>query len=202
MVQTHHWKRLSGAGAAALLITGSLALVMQALVLRGDMELGAIDDYEPIDIWMDDKGVDTPVTKRSLPVKEVVAPRPTYDPTIPRTNTSEAPFLVERPTVTASEEPVLTAFPDVGSYPKFRVQHEWPRRALDQGISGWVIVGFTITATGAVTDAQIIDSSHGMFESKALKAVGSYNYEPTVLNGKVIPTSGQTIRLVWQISDS
>lgn len=44
MVQTHYWKRLSGAGAAALLITGSLALVMQALVLRGDMELGAIDD--------------------------------------------------------------------------------------------------------------------------------------------------------------
>jgi hypothetical protein len=43
MNPTHYWKRLSGAGAAALLITGSLALVMQALVLRGDMELGVID---------------------------------------------------------------------------------------------------------------------------------------------------------------
>jgi NifU-like protein involved in Fe-S cluster formation len=41
-----------------------------------------------------------------------------------------------------------------------------------------------------------------MFERKALKAVGSYKYEPTVVNGSAIPTCGQTIRLVWQISDS
>jgi len=202
MNPTHYWKRLSGAGAAALLITGSLALVMQALVLRGDMELGVIDDYMPIDIWMEDEGVEKPETTRKLPEKMEVLPIPKVGPVPPTIGDPGGAVAIERVEPTGPTKPVIDGFGDKGSYPKFRVQHEWPRRALDQGISGWVIVGFTITATGAVTDAQVIDSSHRMFERKALKAVGSYKYEPTVVNGSAIPTSRQTIRLVWQISDS
>jgi len=91
---------------------------------------------------------------------------------------------------------------DRGAYPKFRIQHQWPRRALDQGISGWVTIGFTITRAGSVREAYVIESSHKMFERNGLEAVSAYKYEPTIVQGRPIESSGQTVRVVWEITGS
>ena len=129
-----------------------------------------------------------------------VPPMVSVDPADPNPG---AQFIPEtsgaRPTI---GDPVLGGMNDRGAYPKFRIQHQWPRRALDQGISGWVTIGFTITRAGSVREAYVIESSHKMFERNGLEAVSAYKYEPTIVQGRPIESSGQTVRVVWEITGS
>ena len=83
-----------------------------------------------------------------------------------------------------------------GAYPRFRVQPQFPARAPANG--GCVVVGFTITATGSVANAAVLDTSSRKFNTNALKAVNQFKYEPWISNGRPMATPNQSIRLVFQ----
>jgi len=187
------------AGAGAIAVTVTLVFIMQALVLRGELVLNAdVPVFDP-DIWMEDEMPE--------PMRE-----PTILPPLPKvleeTTHQLPPIDPIGPTVTYLPPPTSlpSAFGDIvqldrSAYVKIRTQHQWPSRAIDQGISGWAVLGFTIAATGGVRDAYVIDSSQKMFESAGLKAVQAYKYEPAMSRGKRIATTGQTVRLSWEITD-
>jgi periplasmic protein TonB len=194
------YPRMLAAGGGAIFITACLVFIMQALVLRGDVVLQEEATIPDLDIWMEDKAPELRPDRVVPVLTPIVAVPPMVRPPIadPRPNDGMG-FEPEGVRPTAGE-PDISFIENRGAYPKFRIQHQWPRRALDQGISGWVTIGFTISTTGSVKDAHVIGSSHRMFERKGLDAVEAYKYEPTIVQSRPLESPGQTIRVVWEIT--
>lgn len=78
-----------------------------------------------------------------------------------------------------------------GDYlPIVKVEPVYPRRAQERGIEGYVLLSFTVTPTGAVSDPVIIESEpKGVFDDAASRAVLRFKYKPRVENGKPIAVS-------------
>lgn len=71
-----------------------------------------------------------------------------------------------------------------------KVKPAYPVSALLQGIEGYVIVEYDVTAAGTVRDAWVIESSDQLFDDVALAAVSQYLYKPRMLNGMPQETKG------------
>src|SRR6202012_1225832 len=73
-----------------------------------------------------------------------------------------------------------------GEYlPIVKVAPMYPESAAERGIEGYVLLGFTVTGTGATADPVVIESQpSGIFDDAARKAVLKFKYKPRVENGK------------------
>jgi protein TonB len=79
--------------------------------------------------------------------------------------------------------------------PLVRVPPEYPAIESTRGTEGWVQVQFSITATGSVHDAFVVDASpKGVFDAAALKAIGRWRYNPKIESGVAVERVGwQTV---------
>ncbi len=85
--------------------------------------------------------------------------------------------------------------------PLVRVDPEYPPRARQQGIEGWVEVEFTISPVGTVQDAVVIASKPTfVFDRAALRAIRKWRYNPKVEDGSPIARPGIQVRLRFEIS--
>lgn len=79
------------------------------------------------------------------------------------------------------------------------VAPRYPRSAQRRNINGWVDIGFTVTATGSVTDLEIIDSMPGaVFDDAATEAVEQWRFEPVVEDGRAV-AKRVTVRMSFNI---
>jgi len=84
--------------------------------------------------------------------------------------------------------------------PLVRIEPQYPNRAANRGIEGWVLVQFTITPAGTVKDAAVVDAApKGYFEEAALKAIGRWRYNPKVEGGVAVERRGIQVVLRFQI---
>jgi protein TonB len=89
---------------------------------------------------------------------------------------------------------------DRDTMPLVRINPDYPPRAQNRGIEGWVLIEFTITAAGTVRDARVIDASpRGYFEEAALKAIGRWRYNPKVQEGVAVERVGVRVRLSFNM---
>jgi protein TonB len=105
-----------------------------------------------------------------------------------------------------------------GEYlPIVKVQPQYPRRALSRGMSGWVIVEFTVTSLGTVADPFIVsncgwiknprnegecfDSPNSVFNSAAMKAALKFKYKPKVIDGDPVETAGVQNKITFELVD-
>ena len=103
-----------------------------------------------------------------------------------------------------------------GEYlPIVKVQPQYPRRALSRGMSGWVIVEFTVTAQGTVSGPFIVsncgwiknarnegkceDSPNSVFDSAAMKAALKFKYKPKVIDGDPVATAGVQNKISFEL---
>jgi protein TonB len=108
------------------------------------------------------------------------------------------------PTVDASSamsKMKMTAGSDRDIIPLVRINPDYPPRALSRGIQGWVIVQFTISATGTVKDPKVVDSSNSIFDDAALKAIARWRYNPKVEEGVAVERVGVQTKLVFQLEN-
>lgn len=89
-----------------------------------------------------------------------------------------------------------------GEYlPIVKVAPVYPRRALQRGIEGFVIVEFTVSPTGAVVDPIVIEAQPAnIFEQAALDAAKKFKYKPRVINGEATSVSGVQNRITFKIN--
>lgn len=79
---------------------------------------------------------------------------------------------------------------------------EYPQRALARGLEGWVLVSFTIAASGAVTDPMVVDADPaGVFDAAALRAVMRYRYRPQIVAGVPTATPGMLLRIYFELEN-
>jgi protein TonB len=94
----------------------------------------------------------------------------------------------------------MTAGSDRDVIPLVRINPDYPPRAQQRGIEGYVIVQFTITATGTVKDAIVVEAMpRGMFDDAALKAIARWRYNPKVEGGTAVERVGIRTRLTFQL---
>ena len=85
--------------------------------------------------------------------------------------------------------------------PLVRVNPQYPIRAAQRGVEGWVELEFTISRTGTVKDAQVTGFyPSGIFNDAALRAIRRWKYNPKMENGKPVERPGVTVRLVFQLN--
>ena len=85
--------------------------------------------------------------------------------------------------------------------PLVRVDPEYPARAKQQGIEGWVELEFTISPVGTVQDAVVIASHPSIvFDRAALRAVRKWRYNPKTESGVAVARTGVKVRLRFEIS--
>ena len=85
----------------------------------------------------------------------------------------------------------ISAGSDRDTIPLVRVPPDYPARAVNRGIEGWVLVEFTITGTGSVKDAKVVDAKPAtIFNDAALKAISRWRYNPKVENGQPVERRG------------
>lgn len=71
--------------------------------------------------------------------------------------------------------------------PVVRIDPQWPREALLEGIEGWVEVEFTVLPDGSVTDARVLDSSpRRVFDRSALRAISRWKFRPRIVDGEAV----------------
>lgn len=143
---------------------------------------------------------DTPTESKREELKKAQRERTAQVPTAPRMSVttsaqvSTAPVQIVAPKVDATSVKMnLSAGgSDRGVAPLVRVPPEYPRRALERGIEGWVHVRFTITTAGTVKDLVVVDSEpKGVFDEAATKAVMRWRYNPPVQNGVAVERVGE-----------
>ena len=84
--------------------------------------------------------------------------------------------------------------------PIVRVNPQYPIRAADRGIEGWVEVEFTISAAGTVKDAVVI-AFHpaSVFNRSALRAIRKWKYSPKIEDGVAVERTGVKVRLNFDL---
>ena len=68
--------------------------------------------------------------------------------------------------------------------PIVRIDPQWPREALEEGIEGFVRVEVLIGVDGATKDVRVIESKPGrLFVRNALRAVRRWKFKPRIVDG-------------------
>ena len=89
----------------------------------------------------------------------------------------------------------MSAGSDRDVIPLVRINPDYPPRAQTRGLEGYVTVQFTITGTGTVKDAIVVEAQpKGIFDDAALKAIARWRYNPRVDGGVAVERVGlQTV---------
>ncbi|GIX21658.1 MAG: hypothetical protein KatS3mg121_0441 [Gammaproteobacteria bacterium] len=184
------FKRFIPASLAAFLVTCALWAAMAALVRQ---------PVAPVSEAVTTRIVD--IVRRKPEPPEVVRERPRVRP--PKAEPPPAPPRL-RPVeqrVTGGvggidwrPPPVDTRGPgpvEGGLLPLIKVQPVYPREALRKGITGYVVLEYTVTAAGTVSDIRVVESSpRGQFERASIAALERFRYKPRVVNGVPVAVSG------------
>ncbi len=196
--------RLAGSLALAVVVTFALFYGMNALIaVNEDREQDEIHG-SVIDFVRLKEESDARTKERRLPQKlNQAKPPPPPDVRVAR---ASKPKLGEVDgTVVALPTGDLAAGPRAGAaisdmdvVPLVRIPPEYPRRAAQLGLSGWVLLEFNVTSAGTVEDVQVVDSDPPRtFDRAARRAVEKFKYRPKIENGKPVPRQGVQIVITF-----
>jgi protein TonB len=194
------------AGFLAIGVTFGLFYVMQALILGQDAKLDKPIGGN-IDFVRLKKDSELETKKRKMPEKkEPDEPPPPPDLTTSRSSKpsqelGEMAFAIDV-NVDVGGTDVAIAASDSDVVPIVRVNPQYPLRASERGIEGWVAVEFTISKLGTVKNPRVIGSHpSSIFDREALKAIRKWKYNPKIEDGEPVERPGVKVRLTFDLSD-
>jgi TonB family protein len=76
---------------------------------------------------------------------------------------------------------------------------QYPVRALQGNVEGWVEIGYTVGPDGSVSNIKVLNSTPPRtFEASASRAVSHLRYQPVIQNGKPVAV-GTQVRIVYRV---
>ncbi len=94
-----------------------------------------------------------------------------------------------------------------GEYlPIVKVAPQYPRRAAQRGLEGFVTVEFTVTTSGGTRDVRVIEAitkdgePTTIFNSAAVRAAEKFKYRPRVVDGSPVEVQGVRNRFVFEMA--
>lgn len=98
--------------------------------------------------------------------------------------------------------PAARGFTDGSFLPIVKVQPIYPRRAISQGIEGYVIVEFDVYADGSVHNPRVVEHHpNEIFDTSAIKAVLKFKYKPQISNGIPEIVTGVRNKLTFELAE-
>jgi TonB family protein len=83
-----------------------------------------------------------------------------------------------------------------------KLEVQYPARAMQTNIEGWVELSYTVGADGAVKNVKVLNAAPPkVFEASASKAVSHLRYQPVMQGGKAIAV-GTQVRIVYRVPKS
>ncbi|HEY8036788.1 MAG TPA: energy transducer TonB [Methylobacter sp.] len=133
--------------------------------------------------------VKKPVVKKTPVIpKHVELPKPQTiaeeKPSVSNVAPVSTPQPVSRPApAVVSNEPRIST----GVIPLERIPPKYPARAADRHIEGWVKIEFTITTSGEVENAVVVEAEPAeTFDDAALKAINQWKFKEKIVNGVAV----------------
>ena len=185
----------------AIVVTFGLFYLMQALILS---EGGALGDPTGtmIDFVRLKKESDLELKKRKMPEKkEPEEPPPPPDLSMSRSqmpdqDLGEMAFAIDLGIDMTGGPDLSAAGSDTDIVPIVRVNPQYPLRAAERGVEGWVEVEFTISRTGTVKDPYVLNAKpQNIFNRSALRAIRKWKYNPKIEDGEPVERPGVKVRL-------
>jgi periplasmic protein TonB len=114
------------------------------------------------------------------------------------------PLVPGLPSGVPARPPVIeTALPavhyDAPLVTVMAVEPDYPMRASEEGLEGFVTVRFDVQANGEATNFRIVAASHPLFERSAVKAMSRFRFRARVVDGVPQPSYGLERRFVYRM---
>jgi len=182
--------------AVAAVATFAVFWMMQSLISTGGSVLNE-NDFGRIESFVMTQPDDDVQTKDRKPRKPPVAPKEPPKPDMPKPDVAKAStegFDVggfDLGTDLNVDAGLSGGSGDGDFLPIVKVAPNYPRRAAQKGIEGYVVVEFTVTSLGTVIDPRVIEADPpNIFNREAMAAVKKFKYKPKVENGKPMEVKG------------
>lgn len=196
--------RLIIAVALGFATTLGLLLIMHTLIAMGDVELDESGDTKIADITMPEVEIKTNVKeqKPDKPEEPEEPPPPLEQPQLDDFEL-DAVNMAASPTQTVQISSGMGLGASDGEYlPIVKVAAVYPRRAQTRGITGYCIVEYTVTTTGATRNPIAVDCQpQGVFERASVKAAEKFKYKPRVIDGDAVEVAGVRNRFIYELED-
>lgn len=193
--------RLFIGGLLAIPVAGGLFFIMQYLIASADPEIDSSKQRKLTDIHMPEREIETRVDVKPDKVDDPEEPPPALDtPEIARDMSVDIVNIAPQTAVELKID-VGGGIGSDGEYlPIVKVAPIYPRRAQTRGISGYCIVEYTVTSSGAIRDPRVVDCApSGVFEKASLKASLKFKYKPRVVDGEPIEVAGVQNKFTYEL---
>ncbi|WP_203342664.1 energy transducer TonB [Vibrio diabolicus] len=196
---------------ASLLISVSLFSFMAWMVDKGNQRAPEASEAVRFDMVMVENEADVQRRQRSVPEQ----PEPPQAPEpmdLSQADTQMEPMSQMTPVsalgLNTALEGIAIRAPNLKgtmgnqqALPLYRVDPRYPSKALKRRVEGYVIMRFTIDATGRPKDIEVIEAEpERMFEREAIRALKKWKYQPKVEDGVSIEQFGQTAKVEFKLA--
>ena len=192
-------KMLGSTLAASFVLTISIFFIMQWLIDVGDVELDNTS-IKIADVTMPERELEL-LMDMERPQEEEPPPE-TMPPEFDMTPPAEVDSSAARPNL-GFKGKKAGVFADGSYVPIFQVPPVYPRRALERGIEGCVMLKFTVTKVGS-TRAPSVEWAvpPGIFDRAAMRSALKYKYKPQIRDGEAIEVPNVRTVVIFKIEDA
>lgn len=194
------FSRYLTSAALGLTVTCSLFLVMHLLI---EISEAALTDNAPRHTLKWVKPIeDTPERTKSLTperIRKPEMPPPFEAPVTVSSNTTGIGYKAK----TTPTPPDDFDIPGLGVsnnalFNVIAVQPVYPAAAARNGLEGTVMVQFDVSASGAVENVVVVESSNRMFNKAAIDAARKFRYKARVVDG--LPVATKSVRKLFRFA--
>ena len=186
----------------AVPVAGGLFFIMQYLIAMADPKIDDSKQRRLADIHMPEREIETNLKEQKPDkVDDPEEPPPDLDtPDVDMDMDVEVINLAPAAQVDVSISSSGMATGDGEYLPIVKVAPIYPRRAQTRGITGYCIVEYTVTASGAIRDPKAVDCEPaGVFEKASVKASLKFKYKPRVVDGVAIEVGGVQNKFTYEL---
>ncbi len=186
----------------ALPVAGGLFFIMQYLIAMADPKIDDSKQRRLADILMPEREIETNLKEQKPDkVDDPEEPPPDLDtPDVDMDMDVEVVNVAPTAQVDVSISSSGMATGDGEYLPIVKVAPIYPRRAQSRGITGYCIVEYTVTTSGAIRDPKAVDCDPaGVFENASVKASLKFKYKPRVVDGVPIEVGGVQNKFTYEL---
>jgi protein TonB len=195
--------RLIIGGILAIPVAGGLFFIMQYLIASADPQIDDKKQTKLADIHMPDREIEAKLDNKPEKVDDPEEPPPDLDtPDVDMDMDMEVVNIAPQAQVDIAIGTGTMTTGDGEYLPIVKVAPIYPRRAQTRGISGYCIVEYTVTTTGAIRDPQAVDCKpSGVFDKASVKASLKFKYKPRVVDGEPVEVAGVQNKFTYELED-
>ncbi len=186
----------------ALPVAGGLFFIMQYLIATADPKIDDDKGRKVADIHMPEREIETNVKEQKPDkVDDPEEPPPDLDtPDLDMDMNVEVVNTAPQASVDVEISTTGMSSGDGEYLPIVKVAPIYPRRAQTRGITGYCIVEYTVTTSGAIRDPVAVDCQpSGVFEKASVKAALKFKYKPRVVDGEAIEVAGVQNKFTYEL---